>query len=107
MFFTYPQDFKEKELAPGSVSRIAWGERIMLIHATLQPNCDFPRNSHSHEQAAVILEGELKLTVGNETRVCRKGVAVVIPANVEHSGATGDKLTTLIDIFSPPREEYK
>ena len=107
MFFSYPQDFKQKQVAPGITLRLVWGERIMLSQVTIQPNCQMPPHRHPNEQTGIVLEGELRLTIGNDTHLCQKGDAFTIPDNVEHSAATGDKLTILVDIFSPPREDYK
>ena len=107
MFFVYPQDFKERRLIPGIVLRLVWGERIMLSYATIQPNCNLPTHSHPNEQVGIVIDGEMKLTIGNETRLCKKGDAFTIPGNVEHSVTNGDKLTIVVDTFSPPREDYK
>ncbi len=107
MFFKYPQDFKEKQIAPGVVLRLVWGERIMLSHVSIQPNCNVPTHSHPNEQTGIVLEGELELTIGNDTYLCKKGDAYAIPDNVEHSAATGDKPALVLDTFNPPREDYK
>ncbi len=64
-------------------------------------------HSHSNEQTGIVLDGEMKLTIGNETRLCQKGDAFAVPGNVEHSVANGDKLTITVEAFSPPREDYK
>ena len=55
----------------------------------------------------IVLDGEMKLTIGNEPRLCQKGDAFAIPGNVEHSVTNGDKLTIVVQAFSPPREDYK
>lgn len=107
MFFTYPQDFKERKLASGTVQKLVWGERIMLAYTTFEPNCSGPTHSHPEEQTGMVLDGEIKFTIGNDTRLCKKGDAFAIPGNVEHSVANGDKLTIVVQAFSPPREDYK
>ena len=107
MFFVYPQDFKERELTPGIVTRLVWSERIMLAYTTFEPNCSGHTHSHPEEQTGMILDGEMEFTIGNETRLCKKGDAFVIPGNAEHSVTNGDKLTVVVQAFSPPREDYK
>lgn len=106
MFFKYPGDFKERELVPGITLRLVWGERVMLSYATFQPNSTLLTHSHPHEQTGIVIEGELTLTIGDETRLCQKGDAFTIPGNVEHSVVNGDKLTIVVDTFSPPRQDY-
>ena len=107
MFFSYPQDFKQKQVAPGITLRLVWGERIMLSQVTIQPNCQMPTHHHPNEQTGIVLEGELRLTIGNDTYLCQKGDAFTIPDNVAHSAATGDKPAVVLEAFNPPREDYK
>ena len=49
----------------------------------------------------------MKLTIGDETRLCKKGDAFVVPSDVEHGVTNGGKLSIVIDTFSPPREDHK
>ena len=106
MFFSYPQDFRTRELAPGITLRLVWGERVMLSCATFQPGSTIPLHSHPHEQTGIVIEGEVEMTIGGETRLCRKGDAFTISGDVEHSAVCGVKAATVIDTFSPPREDY-
>ena len=78
----------------------------MLSYVTFQPDSILLTHSHPNEQTGIVIEGELKLTIGNETRLCKKGDAFTIPGNVEHSVVNGDKRTVVVDTFSPPREDY-
>jgi uncharacterized cupin superfamily protein len=78
----------------------------MLSCATFQPNSTVPTHSHPHEQTGIVVEGELELTIGSESRIFGKGDAFTIPGNIEHSAASGDTATTIIDTFSLPREDY-
>ena len=61
---------------------------------------------HPHEQTGIVIEGEVEMTVSGETRLCRKGDAFTISGDVEHSAASGESGATIIDTFSPPREDY-
>ncbi|MFC1847402.1 cupin domain-containing protein, partial [Chloroflexota bacterium] len=106
-FFNYPQDFKEKPIAPGVVLQLVWGERIMLSRVTFQPNSTVPDHSHPHEQTGIVLEGEITLTIGSDSRLCKKGDAFTIPDNVRHSVVVGKKPAVVLDTFNPTREDYK
>jgi len=64
-------------------------------------------HSRPNEQTGIVIDGEMKLTIGNESRLCQKGDAFAIPGNVEHSVTNGDKLTIIVEAFSPSREDYK
>lgn len=107
MFYDFPQDFRERELAPGHLARLVWGERIMLSHVSIQPHSTMPRHSHPYEELGMILEGELEWTIGGETRKVGKRQGFLIPPNVEHSAVTGGQPTVVLEAFSPPREDYK
>jgi quercetin dioxygenase-like cupin family protein len=74
MFFRFPQDFKKRVMPsdPESEFWMVWGERTMLCYSKIKPNSRSPRNSHPHEQAGIVIEGELTLTIGQEKRLCKK-----------------------------------
>ncbi|MEW6264576.1 MAG: cupin domain-containing protein [Thermodesulfobacteriota bacterium] len=106
MFFPYPHGYKELRLAPGAEVKLAWGDGLMIQYATLAPNVTMPAHSHPHEQMGLIIEGEVTLTIGEETQVCRKGDAYLIPPNVLHGGTSGPCTTVAVEVFHPPREDY-
>jgi quercetin dioxygenase-like cupin family protein len=50
-----------------------------------EPGATVPRHSHEHtEQVMFVLEGELEMTVGSETRGLRAGDVVVVNRGIEH-----------------------
>lgn len=96
-----------KELAPGVLARTFWGEKILLSVVEVPADAGVPNHSHPHEQAGIVLEGELVMSIGGETRVLKAGDIYVIPGHVEHSARTVGGPARVLDIFSPVREEYK
>ena len=107
MYFSAPKDFKERELAPGVRLRLAWGERIMMSFISFQPNSVVGNHHHPHEQMGTVLKGEVEMVIGGKARVVREGEVYLVPSNVEHSARTFDRPALALDIFSPPREDYK
>jgi quercetin dioxygenase-like cupin family protein len=107
MFFSYPTDFKMRELAPGIRSYLAWGEKLMFSLVYLEPNTAIGRHRHEHEQMGLVLEGTLEITVGSESRVLSTGDAYVVASNVEHNARTFGESAQVLDAFAPPREDYK
>lgn len=103
----FPEGLPEQEVAPGVVFRVAWGERLMAAHCTIEPRGTMPLHSHPHEEMEYILEGEFRFTLGSETVTLRKGDAYLALANIEHGGTSGDQGAVILAVFSPPREEYK
>jgi quercetin dioxygenase-like cupin family protein len=95
------------EMVPGVWRRtLSWGERLMVVHVTLEEGTVVPAHRHPHEQITYIVEGELSMDVEGRTYVLRAGDSLLFPADVEH-GATALQHTLVIDTFSPPREDYK
>ena len=87
--------------------RTMWGEKIMMSLVELAPNSRVPTHSHPNEQAGMVLEGEFDFTIGGETTRLKKGDFYIIPGGVEHGLVSLDGRSSALDIFSPPREEYK
>ena len=96
-----------QELAPNVDLRTFWGEKMLLSHVTLGPGSVVPLHSHPHEQAGVVLEGEMTLTIGDESRTVGPGAMYIAPGGVEHSVVAGAEGCIALDIFSPVREEYR
>lgn len=100
-------DMPARRLFDGVNASLAWGEKIMLSVVDFEPHGDVPNHSHPHEQAGICLEGEFELVVDGESRIVRAGEMYIIPGGTAHSArSTGGPCKTL-DIFAPPREEYK
>jgi quercetin dioxygenase-like cupin family protein len=107
MYFYDVQSRETKQLLPGIVARTFWGEQMLCAVVELEANTVLPWHSHPHEQAGMVLEGELALTVGEEERLLRPGDLYISPGGVQHTARTGAEPARVLDIFSPVREEYK
>jgi quercetin dioxygenase-like cupin family protein len=88
---------------PGLEFRPVTTDSVMTNLVTFEANTPTPIHHHVEQQIAIILSGELTLTVGNETKVMRAGDCVVIPPHVPHGGGSGPEGCTVLDVFSPPR----
>jgi quercetin dioxygenase-like cupin family protein len=86
---------------------VASGEKLMLSRVELDPRAEVPQHRHPHEQFGLVLEGEATFTVGGETRLLRQGDYYAIPGDVPHGVVAGPGGAVCLDIFSPPREEYR
>jgi quercetin dioxygenase-like cupin family protein len=90
----------------GITMRAIIGGKLMANWVRLSPNTVMPEHDHPHEQLGYILEGSMELTVGGETRNLTPGVAYTIPGGVRHGATAGPDGCLVMDIFTPPREEY-
>ena len=91
---------------PGITMRSLTGGRLMLNRVEIDPDIEVPRHNHAHEQAGLVLEGALELTVGDETRTLRPGDAYTCPPDLPHRAVAGPAGCVVLDVFSPPREDY-
>jgi len=95
------------EMIPGLLRRtLAWGEKAMLCEFEAEPGVFIPMHSHRHEQVGYVLVGEVEFVSAGETFVAKAGDSYAIPGGVEHS-ARFLAPTTLIEVFSPVREEFQ
>ena len=108
MTYTFsPDDVRRRELAPGVYLRTMWGEKIMLSVVEIAANSVVPMHQHPHEQAGMVIEGEFDFTIGGVTTRVRRGETYIIPGGVEHGLKATEAPSVALDIFSPPREDYK
>jgi quercetin dioxygenase-like cupin family protein len=87
--------------------RWSTGERVMLAHVYLKRGAIVPKHSHENEQVTYILEGALRLWVGDDEEVVdlHAGEVLHIGSNVPHKAeALEDTLD--VDVFSPPRQDW-
>ena len=95
------------EMLPGVVRRtLTEGERMMLIEVTLAQGTVVPLHTHPHEQIGYLASGRLLWELGDERRELAAGDSWLVPSNVPHQVTALDP-SVAIDIFSPPREEYR
>lgn len=83
-------------------------EHMTLSRAVLQKGCVVPRHAHPSEQATYVIEGALRVRIGDdgaEAIDVRAGEVLVIPADAPHEVEVMDT-ALLLDIFSPPRQDW-
>ena len=96
-----------RQLAEGISTRVFPGEQAMLSLVTIAPNAEGRLHSHPEEQWGIMLEGEgVRVQDGVEVAV-EKGDFWRTPGGVPHSFRAGPSGATVLDVFAPPREEYR
>lgn len=107
MPFHHQRDITPKELIPGARIRPMWGDKVMMVVVDIDEGAEVPSHTHPHEQAGTVLKGRMELTISGESKLLGPGDYYVIPGDAEHAARSVDGPCTALDIFSPPREEYK
>ena len=96
-----------RKLGEGINTRIFVGDNVMLSVVRIEPNSSGTVHSHPEEQWGVLLEGTCTRIQGGEEVPVKAGEFWHTPGGVAHGIRTGAEGALVLDIFSPPREEYK
>ncbi len=102
-----PHDGLLRELAPGLSARIFAGEHAMLSVVTIAPGAMGSMHHHAEEQWGVLLSGSAIRFQGGEEIVVKAGDFWRTPGHVPHTMRAGPDEARVLDIFAPPRPEYK
>jgi mannose-6-phosphate isomerase-like protein (cupin superfamily) len=98
-----------EKISPGYERTIAYLDNLMvtICNFTNGPalSPDLP-HSHPHEQITYVAEGKLKFFRGDEESELSKGDIVTVPSGVSHCIQILTDRVTLIDSFSPVREDF-
>ena len=82
----------------GARGWISQSEDHQIVFFDLEPICKVPEHSHK-AQWGIVIEGEMELTKGGETKTYKKGDYYFIPESVIHS-AIFKRRTRVIDFFN-------
>ena len=106
-----------KNLFPGSENQLfdagggltrkvaAYNDNVMCVEVHFEKGTVAARHHHPHEQITYVISGKFEFTVGEETYVVSAGDSLYKQPNIEH-GATCLEAGTLLDIFTPHREDF-
>jgi len=92
---------------PGKVTRKvkAHGDRTMIVEVFFETGAIGSEHAHPHEQLSYCLGGEFDFFIEGKVRSMRAGDSVLIPGGARH-GVKCLAKGRLLDVFSPPREDF-
>jgi quercetin dioxygenase-like cupin family protein len=96
-----------RKLGEGITTRIFVGDNAMLSVVRIAPHSTGKVHNHPQEQWGILLEGECVRIQGGEEVAMKAGDFWHTPGDVPHGIRTGDVGATVLDVFSPPREDYR
>lgn len=93
--------------AGGGLSRKvgAYNDNAMVVEVHFETGTVAALHSHPHEQITYVISGKFEFAVGDETYVVGAGDSLYKQPNIVH-GATCIEAGTLLDIFTPHREDF-
>ena len=97
----------QRALTDGVNTNIFVGDQAMLSVVKCDPNSQGSIHSHPQEQWGVCLEGSgFRIQDGEEVPF-KKGDFWRTPGDIEHGVRIGPEGAKILDIFAPPRDEYR
>lgn len=88
----------------GVRGKLLQSERGQVVFFEISATAKVPPHAHG-AQWGVVLDGEMELTIDNDTRTYRKGDTYFIPAGVTHA-ATFKTRCRVLDFFAD-RDRYR
>jgi len=96
-----------RQLADGLSAHIYQGDQAMISVVTVQPGASGNLHQHPEEQWGMCLEGSGIRVQGDQEIPFAKGDFWRTPSGVPHTMRAGADGCRVLDIFAPPRNEYR
>lgn len=95
------------ETVPSGMDRkiLAFCDEVMLVENHFKKGMEGALHSHPHTQITYVAEGAFEFTIGDVTKVVRKGDSMLKQDSVIH-GCKCVEDGILLDIFTPMREDF-
>jgi quercetin dioxygenase-like cupin family protein len=84
MPFLDTRDIAAVERRPGWLGRTFHSEHMTFAQWRFTAGSTIHRHSHPQEEVWQVIEGELEVTVGDETQRAGPGMVAIVPGDTEH-----------------------
>lgn len=105
--FDHLREIAPHQLFPGFLARTIHGEELTLAVVEIDPESALPEHHHANEQFGLVISGSIVFRVGDEERELEPGSTWQIPANTPHSARAGAAGAVVLDVFAPPRADWR
>jgi quercetin dioxygenase-like cupin family protein len=95
-----------EQTADGIERQMFVGNRMMMCRFRFKPFLVTPEHDHPHEQMTIVERGRVRFFIEGKERIASAGDVLHFPPNCWHGATMMDEEVVLIDIFSPPREDF-
>ncbi len=106
-YFVDKKDCVHRRIFPGVDIYTTTCQQMMLSLVEMQPHAVVEEHSHEHEQMGLMLEGAAEFTIGGEQQHVTAGQMWRIPGGVVHKVVALDRPVRALDVFHPPRDDYR
>lgn len=106
-YFVASTDSDQVEMIKGVHRRtMATTDEAMLCQFFLEKGCGVGTHQHMNDQVGYVLSGKVEYNIGGEIRILSKGDSYAVPGGISHSAKALED-SWIVDVFSPPREDYR
>lgn len=102
---TKKEEAKKRTFKGVSLDSLAVGEKSMVCKMNYVVGNFATEHTHPHEQSGYVISGKYRMTVEDEEYELNPGDSYAVPGNVRHSFLVIEG-GEVIDVFTPPREDY-
>ncbi len=102
-----PKGGIQRQLSEGMSTTVFPGSEMMISLVRAEANAVGKLHSHPEEQWGMMLEGSGTRIQDGERFSVKKGDFWQTPGNVEHAFEAGPDGALVLDMFAPPRAEYR
>jgi len=105
MFYKKTDEGYKRPMEGVMLKALVYGQRTMLCEFRIKAGKSIPDHEHPHEQTGYLVEGKMRLFVQGEHMELEPGDSWCVPGGVPHRAEILED-AVVIEVFSPPREEY-
>ena len=99
-------DVPIEKIGDGIERQMIVGDQLMVCRLRFAPHVVTAAHDHPHEQITIVEQGRVLFTIENEERAAQTGDILHFPSGCWHGATMLDEEVTLIDIFTPIREDF-
>jgi len=99
------KDAKKRVFSGVSIDVLAIGEQSMVARMNYKSGDHVPFHTHPNEQTGYVVSGSIRMRFGEHNEMLQAGDSYSIPSGREHS-VDVLKDSTVLDFFTPPRQDY-
>lgn len=104
--FVTTNDVPWDTIGPGLTRQVlGYGPDLMLVRVEFEKGAVGVMHHHPHRQVSYVVAGAFEVTVNGEKRVLKAGDCFYVGADLVH-GAVALEKGTLVDVFTPAREDF-
>ena len=107
IFYSLNDEEKWEILGGNQKRRIVHMENLTAMFVQVPKGLITPKDHvHSNEQVSFLVNGKLKIVIGDKEKIIEANEGYMAPPNIKHHIEVMED-SLLIDIFSPKREDLK